>query len=260
MINKKWSLLIALLSLHIGAQQTESIKTRNSSAEKDAADREIAQLKRDLKVAHDQINDLQLELEKAQQYPLLDAIFSGANGFLIPQEEKNSISHRGGAPTYGEIKYPSLDAILHDLNVDENDVFYDLGSGVGKTVMQAHLNYPFQKTVGVELAPTRHKQAEAVADKLRNRMLEFRQEDMLTTDLSDATVIYMCSTCFSDDLMGKLLDRFTKLKPGLVVITLKELPDRAKSVGFDLIKKYTLPMSWSAGNSVYVYKYTKPRK
>lgn len=258
MSTKRSLFILAVLNLTLFAKPQFIAKADLSDQENEhSIEQELAQTKRELVQAQSQIKELQRQLESAQTYPLMDTIYVGANGFLIPQQEKDSISTRGGAPTYGEIKYPSLQTLLNDLNIKEDDVFYDLGSGVGKTVIQAHLNFPFKKTVGIELAPTRHKQAEAVADKLKNRMLEFRQDDMLETDLSDATVIYLCSTCFSDELMNKLLNKFAKLKNGLVVITLKELPDRYPSAGFELVKKYNLPMSWSAGNTVHVYKLTK---
>ena len=38
--------------------------------------------------------------------------------------------------TYGETNYQQMDRILSELEWNENDVFVDLGSGIGSIVMQ----------------------------------------------------------------------------------------------------------------------------
>ncbi len=201
---------------------------------------------------------IQEKLDRAQKHPVIEELFTSVSGFGIPQEEKDLITQKGGIPTYGEILPSSLQTILNDLHIKEGQTFYDLGSGVGKSVVQAFLEYPFSKAVGIELSPTRFKQAEVVAQKLKNRTLEFRNEDFVMSDISDADVIYMASTCYPDELMNKLLDRFVTLKDGTIIISLRSLPHRALSLGFKLINKYSLPMTWIERNSVYVYKLNKP--
>jgi hypothetical protein len=82
--------------------------------------------------------------------------------------------------------------------------------------------------------------------------LTFKTENITTTDLSDATIIYMASTCFSPELMQQLLERFREIKAnGLRIITLQKLPP---SDDFSIAKQYTLPMTWSETTPVYVYK------
>lgn len=204
------------------------------------------------------IQELKIKLDGAQKHRVIEEMFTSVSGFGISKEEKELITQKGGNPTYGEILPSSLQTILNDLNIKEGQTFYDLGSGVGKSVIQAFLEYPFSKAVGIELSPTRFKQAEEVAQKIKNRTLEFRNEDFVMSDISDADVIYMASTCYPEELMNTLLDRFAGLKDGTVIISLKSLPNRASSLGFKQINKYTLPMTWMEGNSVYVYKLSKP--
>ena len=38
--------------------------------------------------------------------------------------------------TYGETNYQQMEQIIQDLEWNENDVFVDLGSGIGSIVMQ----------------------------------------------------------------------------------------------------------------------------
>jgi len=51
--------------------------------------------------------------------------------------------------------------------------------------------------------------------------------------------------------MEIMTNKFAKGKKGLRILTLKDLP---KNKNFKLLKKYTLPMTWSSGSTVYLYK------
>ena len=158
----------------------------------------------------------------------------------IPDDERNLVTRAKGSPVYGEILLDSFEKILKDLNIPG-----------------------FAKVVGVELAPTRYHHALSVQNRLKEAgqtlpcPIEFRNENIAETDISDANVIYMCSTCYPDELMDVLVKRFSELKDGLMVLTLKSLPSNYADFGFDLIKEFTLPMTWSEGSPVYVYKLKK---
>lgn len=228
--------------------------------------------------------DVPLAVSPYVQYqPLLDALYQNVSGYRIAEEEKQSIRCEGGDPTYGEILYESAQVLLEDLQLTPQDVFYDLGSGAGKLIAQVYLTTPVKKAAGIELSPSRCNMAQTRAPYLRkiaevttrfncditaainqkpvqqtrclpSKELIFSQENMLKADLSDATVVFMCSTCFSDELMHNITNKLAGLKEGLRVITLKDLPPHKD---FKLVRNYQLPMSWSkssAGSPVYVYK------
>lgn len=236
------------------------------------------------------ISLLCLSLQGAPQYlqidykKLIDEFYKEVSGYKITDTEKKGIRDLGGDPTYGEIVYDSAAILLHDLNLTSHDVFYDLGSGAGKFVDQAYLTTPVKKSAGIELSETRYKMAAERAPKIRKiaqlslefdaqlqeviaetadkkadqkvtkpkvtKALEFIQGNMLTEDLSDATAIFMCATCFSDELMEKITQKLAGLKEGLRVLTLKNL---APHEHFKLVKTYTLPMTWSKTSPVYLY-------
>jgi len=163
---------------------------------------------------------------------LIGQLYKDVDGYNLKEEERDYVLHKGGEPTYGEITYESAQKLLRDLKLTYKDIFYDLGSGVGKMVVQAYVTTPVKKAVGVELANTRAGKALQVKDALskmgkldKNRQLEFYPKSMTEVSLDDATVIYLCSTCFSQDLMKQITDKCLKLKPGLRIITLKKLAD-----------------------------------
>ncbi|HEB41733.1 MAG TPA: hypothetical protein ENI08_01790 [Candidatus Dependentiae bacterium] len=205
-------------------------------------------------------NNFQGDMPFEQATTLLGELYKDKSGFGIPSEETEIIRSRGGAPTYGEISYKAVDTILNDLFITDEDVLYDLGSGVGKMVLQSYLSFPFKKVVGVELSTKRFAQSVEVKDLLEEkglmnpkRPILFLQEDFTESDLDDATVVYLGSTCYSLDLMNTLVKKLSKLKKGLWVITLKRLPD-PEEYNFTLIKEYRLPMSWSKSSPVHVYE------
>ena len=192
----------------------------------------------------------------------MDRVYESITGFKISQQEKDDLKKTGAAPTYGEIPFNSLQTILDDLKLTDQDVFYDLGSGVGKTVVQVALTTPAKKIVGIELSPTRNMRVRKVMIVLERENIipankEFALEagNFLDADLNDATIIYMCSTCYSPELMQSIVDKLSAI-PGenkLRIVTLKKLPDNN---AFKLIKDYRLPMTWSKkkGSPVFIYK------
>ncbi len=188
---------------------------------------------------------------------LIHSLYTSISGFNIPNEESELFNKEDAASTYGEITYEGVDQLLRTLHVTDHDVFYDLGSGVGKMVIQVCLDTPIKKSVGIELSGTRHADAMNIAEQLKkknyikqNKMLRFECKNILNADISDATIVYLASTCFSDECMKKVTKKLATLKKGLRVITLRKLPDNE---AFTLTATYNLPMTWSNQTPVYVY-------
>lgn len=189
----------------------------------------------------------------------IENLYANRSGYGIPSEESSEIINMGGAPTYGEITYESLEKLIDKLGITETDVIYDLGSGVGKVITQCYLTTPVKKAVGSELSPTRVKNAQEVKKQLetdkkikRGHTIEFRTEDIANTDLSDASIVYMCSTCFSHDLLKKITENAAKSKKrNLRIVTLKQLPENKD---FKLSDEMRLKMTWSSNVPVYIYE------
>ena len=161
---------------------------------------------------------------------------------------------------YGEVKFESFVQILGKLEFAPGGVFYDLGSGTGKAVFVAHLMFPFAKAKGVELVPTLHESAAAtlkryesevrphILDEVGDKQIEFIQGDALKTDFSDADVVFMNSTCFSDELMNGIDKQISILKPGAYVISLtKSLSDPS----LKLLKSELNDFSWGKATAYY---------
>ena len=192
----------------------------------------------------------------------LEGIYTDISGFGISEIERNYITAQGGSHTYGEIIYPSMEAVINRLEVKKEDVFYDLGSGVGKFPAWVHLTTDIKKSVGIELSETRYEKSMQALGRLeeagllnKSRTLSCVHGDITEVDFSDATIIFMCATCFSEPLLQKLVDIFLELTPGLRIVTLKKLPEHPRLV---LIKEEALATSWSKGSPFRYYKLLAP--
>jgi cyclopropane fatty-acyl-phospholipid synthase-like methyltransferase len=114
---------------------------------------------------------------------------------------------------------PSPMHVVHKMieaaQIKKGDILYDMGSGDGRIVIEAAKKYGI-RGVGIDLnAELVAKARESAVNEGVSHLVEFRAQDGLTVDLSDATVVtlYMFKW-FNNALRPKL----QKLKPGSRVI------------------------------------------
>ena len=79
----------------------------------------------------------------------------------------------------------------------------DLGSGLGRTVLQVAMTSPVRKSIGLELSASRHDQALWSLQQLQERHghalsnVELDVQDITTGSFEGATHFMLCSTAFS---------------------------------------------------------------
>lgn len=187
----------------------------------------------------------------------------------------------GRSSQYGEITAQGLVRVFDAIGdagaaLCAEDRFYDLGSGAGRAVLQAHLTTPVGRAVGVELVEKRHALAEGALQKLRaaaaaapgtteegglaalggaaataqacGREVAFHLGDIRTPGLwSDATVVYTNSICFPADLMLDLLGKLaTRLAPGSLVFALQPFELPGCHLGLVHLTTLTVPTTWAS--------------
>jgi len=187
-----------------------------------------------------------------------------------PDEERKRVNASHGeaglkedkAHIYGEPAPATTDLMLKRLGVGKDDVLYDLGSGRGYFLMQALLTTPLRRAVGVELAASRVAVGKAARKRmeeqglLQGRTLDLREQDMAQADYADATVVYMDSVFYSDELLKTVAERLSRAKNlrGIVMI-MKGLPPNP---WFEVEGRERWKMSWSPrfGSEVIFYRRT----
>jgi len=123
---------------------------------------------------------------------------------------------RPGDVPYVPTPQPVVDAMLQVAKVNKNDVIYDLGSGDGRIVITAAQKYG-TRGVGIDINPERIEEANANAQKAGvTDQVQFRQQDLFKTDLSEATVITLY---LLPDVNLRLRPELLKLKPGTRIVS-----------------------------------------
>lgn len=196
--------------------------------------------------------------QKIDSEKIINTYYKDISGFGIPKDDEANILKCGGAPTYGEMTFEGTEQLIKYLEPKNSDVFIDAGCGVGKVTIQFFFSTNITKSIGIELSKERYTKAKKVLEALKKdnriaqgRTLEFYNQDILEANLSDATIFFMCSTCFSEELMKKVTEKLSKLKQDLRVITLKRLPEHKN---FSLIHQMNVTTTWSNSTILYIYK------
>lgn len=116
-----------------------------------------------------------------------------------------------------------LDDSIRDIfrlaGLGKDDIFYHLGCGTGNSIGIALKEFGVKKAVGIDSDVDKILQAEEIA-KIENS--EFRCQDILESDLSDASVILFW---FSDaGIIESMLEKFTKLQNCKIITIFDPLP------------------------------------
>lgn len=110
-----------------------------------------------------------------------------------------------------------VEKMLELADVDRNDVVFDLGCGDGRIVIMAAENYS-ARGVGIDLDPQRIRESEDGAREAGvERLVEFRQQDVMKADFSEATVVTLYLLTESNRVLRPLLEE--QLKPGVYVVS-----------------------------------------
>ncbi|GAB5358517.1 hypothetical protein AAMO2058_000465100 [Amorphochlora amoebiformis] len=183
-----------------------------------------------------------------------DRLMLRSHDTSISTKDEEVFAESNSGSTYGYMRWEGVTQMLESYETKDK-VFYDLGSGVGRPVFAAAMQYPdLKKCVGVELSRRRHEQAIgllSLMDKGQPKsIISFRCENMLKVDLSDADIVYISSLCFPKEFLtrlGSYLDEV--LKEGAIVLSSKECPmSRAK-----LERRPVVSMSWNTQHQLHGY-------
>lgn len=140
---------------------------------------------------------------------------------------------------------PVVDAMLKLAKVTDKDVVYDLGCGDGRIPITAATRYG-ARGVGIDIDPQRIREANenlktaGVADKVR-----FMNQDLFTTDISQATVVTLY---LLPSLNLKVLPKLNKeLKPGTRVVShafdMGDIkPEQTQNINGRTIYMWTVPI------------------
>jgi len=209
---------------------------------------------------------------------LLEMGWKGSDGFSIPIAEERK-GFMDNPTTYGEVtNHGSRNLFRHlklsDLHAEEKSVFLDVGSGVGKLLVQAYMDLPgVSQFIGIELSHSRHVCAISAWNSVKDEALRIRNShggpdsatltllhgDFFGMHIGHVTNMYVSSMCFSDRMMRRLGEKL--IKEGLSlqqIASIRKFPDRMED-RLGIPKCFHVEMSWSRPHRVEVFFYS-PRQ
>ncbi len=130
-------------------------------------------------------------------------------------------ARRSAAPQklapYVQTPQDVVERMLQIAQVGRNDVVYDLGCGDGRLVITAAAKYG-ARGVGVDFDMNRVRESQANAEKAGvQALVEFRQQDALTVDVSPATVVTLYLLTSSNLQLRPILTK--ALRPGARIVS-----------------------------------------
>jgi len=121
--------------------------------------------------------------------------------------------------TYGEITTKGFRELAKRIELYPGDCFLDMGSGVGRAVVQAALEFGCRSSRGVELSATRHERAQkALLDVINARealhalMIEGGMGSAKTILLEGVRLVQGTSYCVRDCPPSQCLATYPKCK------------------------------------------------
>ena len=184
-------------------------------------------------------------------------VYKGMDGY--EDDEK----HEQYVTTYGEMTLKGIEQLVklfektQPINTYSNNqqTFYDLGSGIGKNVMMVASLVPGIKSKGIELVKERHNKAMIAYHVLKHKSkenIEFICGSFFDYNISDAAWIFISNLCFTDEINKKLTEQLeNQVKQNTLIACSVELPTND---AFTLIYTGSIPMTWEKKSTLYLYR------
>ncbi|KAL0901679.1 hypothetical protein ABMA27_006877 [Loxostege sticticalis] len=138
------------------------------------------------------------------------------------------------ALVYGETSYELVCQMIDQIEITAEDVFVDLGSGVGQVVLQMAAATPCRICFGVEKAEVPSKYAESMDFNFRTLMRwygkKFGEYKLIKGDflmdehrekINAATIVFVNNFAFGPNVDHQLKERFADLKDGAKIVSSK---------------------------------------
>jgi len=149
--------------------------------------------------------------------------YEGSDGYSIARTAKRQQREEGiflDGIQYGEVDPLSFAAALAWCDPKAGERFIDLGSGNGKATLTAAAAFPFASATGVEIMRPLHEaawrahQRSRQGDWLQCTEVDFVCADALKHPWTSADVVFVSTTCWTDDMCAQLARDARSLKSG----------------------------------------------
>lgn len=135
---------------------------------------------------------------------------------------------------YGETSYELVCQMIEQINVKPDDVFIDLGSGVGQVVLQMAGSLPLASCIGIERADVPSRYAENMDQEFKRWMRwfgkRFNNYTLIKGDFLDlehrekivtASIVFVNNFAFGPNVDHQLKERFADLRDAARIVSSK---------------------------------------
>ena len=231
--------------------------------------------------------------KEEEQYPVHIDPSLNEKYITLEKAGKNSRSERfeknllnDSSFVYGEVNFKAMAYIFEYIKslyeINSNGFFYDLGSGIGRGILAATLCYSFKKYIGIEYLEQIYKDSIEIKNEYIKQLPKFIKDmkeqnifpnynfdnnnnlpnilfinnDFLNENLSEGSLIFTNSTCFTQELLDKIAEKVNKeVKIGCIVVTTSRALKFDKEK-WEILKGVKRMMSWGIA-SIFVHKKNK---
>jgi len=139
---------------------------------------------------------------------------------------------------YGETPLTTLQIIANESGVNATDCWLELGSGRGRAALWiAH--FIGCQTLGIEWIDRFARRANWIARLFQFKNLLYTCQNVLDAPFSQASVVYLYGTSWSDELIEQLQERMKTLPQGSKIVSISfPLP------AFHLIRSFPVSFPW----------------
>ena len=183
-------------------------------------------------------------------------------------ENKHNIDEekKGIYDNYDEMGYNTITKIINEIKKDINneDIFYDLGSGLGKVTTQFYLDTICKKVVGIEYFKDLFDVSIKVKKSInieKGRSIEYYQGNLINFDIDEATIIYFgivnnkgAKIIEGDILKDIVIEKIKKSKNLKIIFSLTALDILYKKK----IEKIYVPLKTKNGTIIKHKNYPYP--
>nr|XP_026494778.1 histone-lysine N-methyltransferase, H3 lysine-79 specific isoform X4 [Vanessa tameamea] len=178
-----------------------------------------------------------LPAQRLNKYPsrgLLKHILQQTYNQAVSDPDKLNQYEPFSPEVYGETSYELVCQMIDQIDITAEDVFVDLGSGVGQVVLQMAAATPCRICFGVEKAEVPSKYAESMDLHFRMWMRWYGKKygeyklikgDFLMDEhrekINSATIVFVNNFAFGPHVDHQLKERFADLKDGAKIVSSK---------------------------------------
>ncbi|CAJ1372593.1 unnamed protein product [Effrenium voratum] len=170
---------------------------------------------------------------------------------------------------YGEVTYGGMEPLYSALDLRENDVFYDLGCGVGKLVLYVALRGQAQRSVGLEVGERRFLLAEGARNALEQELestkteqqpcsteYKFQLADISRYRYLDPTVAVLTNLCMDMGVQSRTLNCLLRCPSFRRLVCITPMPhSRLK-----LVRSVMVSCTWAKMSAWQVYDVLPPQE